>query len=202
MISLFAHPPPHFPPQGTALLVVDTISGPFQSYFPNATEIKSRLGLKLGSNHPLNSPLPGQQQHARTNQSAPTPERHQLQWLLNRKWNVASEMVTKITKLIANYHQQHGDQRQLAVILLNQTHTKIKGQPRPTLYPALAGGSWENHVHTRIVLYRDFNLYPSHRENSTAKIRFAEVMKRGGKVISARTDANIVSFVIEKVCLS
>lgn len=90
----------------------------------------------------------------------------------------------------------------MAVILLNQTHTKIKGQPRPTLYPALAGGSWENCVQNRIVLYRDHP--PSHLETDDrgkrVKVRFAEVTKKGGKVVGIRVEGNIFPFVIENVC--
>ncbi|EEA21132.1 hypothetical protein TMatcc_001135 [Talaromyces marneffei ATCC 18224] len=182
LLSLFTHPPPNFPPKGTSLIVIDTVSAPFQSYFPNATELKSRLGLR--QQHPQQDPGSG-----------PGPlqaQAHQLQWLLNRKWNVTSDMINKITKFAATHN--------LAVIVLNQTHTKIKGQPRPTLYPALAGGSWETCVQTRIVLYRDHppsHLDTGHGGGRGMKVRYAEVMKKGGKVVSIRVEGNVFPFVIE-----
>lgn len=188
LLSLFTHPPLTFPPKETGLIVIDTISAPYQSYFPNATELKSRLGLK--------PPAPQQQDQA----SGPGPgpaqaQAHQLQWLLNRKWNVTSDMINRISKLAASQN--------LAVVLLNQTHTKIKGQPRPTLYPALAGGSWETCVQNRIVLYRDHP--PSHLDTdnsgsrSGVKVRYAEIMKKGGKVVGIRVEGNVFPFVIQTV---
>jgi hypothetical protein len=75
------------------------------------------------------------------------------------------------------------------VLAINQTHTKIKGQPRATLHPVLAGGAWETNVQTRIVLYRDL-----------PDARFAEITKRGGKTILVRTPEMIVQFRIESVC--
>jgi hypothetical protein len=109
---------------------------------------------------------------------------------------VTSDMINKITKLAAGQN--------IAVILLNQTHTKIKGQPRPTLYPALAGGSWETCVQNRIVLYRDHP--PSHLDTinggGRVTVRYAEVMKKSGKVVSIRIEGNVFPFVIETVCPS
>lgn len=170
LLALLLRPPPSFPPEGTSLLVVDSVSGPFSAYFPNATELRSRLTQgRIADNQ-------------------------QLQWLLNRKWNVTSDMANQLVKLAAA--------RRLAVVLLNQTHTKIKGQPRATLYPALAGGSWETCIHTRIVLYRD---WPPEEGSDAADrdilkyVRFAEVMKRDGKVLTVRTDDNIIPFLIESV---
>ncbi|EED20724.1 conserved hypothetical protein [Talaromyces stipitatus ATCC 10500] len=156
----------------------DTISAPFQSYFPNATEIKSRLGLTALQQPPQN------QGQGQGQGQGKTPAQTQLQWLLNRKWNVTSDMINKITRIAAEHH--------LAVLLLNQTHTKIKGQPRPTLYPALAGGSWENCVQTRVVIYRDHDY-----QGGGMKVRYAEVMKKAGKVISVRVEGNVFPFVIE-----
>lgn len=182
LLALLLHPPKDFPPPGTTLLVVDSISAPFQSYFPNATEFKARL-LAQGKDT--------QQQQGH------------VQWLLNRKWNVVGDMAGRLARLAAS-----GSDR-TAVLLLNQTHTKIRGQPRATLSPALAGGAWEAAVHARVVLYRDW-LLPSAAEAememdafTVRNVRFAEVMKRGGRGLAVRTGENIVPFLIEGVgCLS
>ncbi|KAL1846434.1 hypothetical protein Plec18170_009160 [Paecilomyces lecythidis] len=168
LLALLLRPPECFPPERTALLVVDTISGPFPSYFPHATELKSRLSQGRISDN------------------------HQLQWLLNRKWNVTSDLASHLTKLAAI--------NRVAVLVLNQTHTKIKGQPRPTLYPALAGGSWESAVYSRIVLYRDWpdsETYEDIDELSARRVRFAEIVKRAGKLQNLRTEDDIIPFFIE-----
>ena len=149
-------PPRGFPPEKTSLIVIDSVSCLFPSYFPNAAELKDRLT------------------------QGKITDKAQLQWLLNRKWNVASELATHLARLAA---------RNIAVLATNQTHTKIKGQPRATLHPVLAGGAWETNVQTRIVLYRDL-----------PDARFAEVTKRGGKTLPVRMPEFIVPFRIESVC--
>lgn len=149
-------PPRTFPPEETSLLIIDSASSLFPSYFPNATELKARLA------------------------QGKLTDKAQLQWLLNRKWNVASELATHLARLAA---------RNIAVLAINQTHTKIKGQPRATLHPILAGGAWESTVQTRIVLYRDL-----------PDARFAEVTKRAGRTVTVRVPELIVSFCIGAVC--
>ena len=171
LLALLMHPPKAFPPEDTSLLVVDSISGPFPSYFPNLTELRARL-----------------------TQSNIT-DRSQIQWLMNRRWNVTSDLANQLMKLATT--------RRLAVLVVNQTHTKIKGQPRATLCPVLAGGSWENSISTRIVLYRDFG---TAFEDGVGKTRFAEVMKRSGRILALRLEENIIPFMTESVsfpaCLS
>lgn len=156
LLALLMRPPKGFPPENTSLIVVDSVSSLFPSYFPNAAELKDRLA------------------------QGKITDKAQLQWLLNRKWNVASELATHLARLAA---------RNIAVLAINQTHTKIKGQPRATLQPVLAGGAWETNVQTRIVLYRDL-----------PDARFAEITKRAGRTLPVRMPELIVSFCIEKVC--
>jgi hypothetical protein len=92
LMSLLTHPPKDFPPQETSLLIVDSVSSLFPSYFPNAAELKER-----------------QSQGKITDKS-------QLQWLLNRKWNVSSDLAVHLARLAS---------RGIAVLAINQAHTKI-----------------------------------------------------------------------------
>lgn len=181
LVALLAHPPPNFPPPGTSLLVVDSVSAPFPSYFPNATEIRSRLAPASSSSSSSSAGGGGKEQQQQT------------QWLLNRRRNVASDLASHAAKLAST--------RGLAVVLLNQTHTKIRGLPRPTLYPALAtGGAWESCIATRIVVYREFfDSGVSGKRKEKEKVRFAEMMKKGGKVLAARTEEDIIRFIIDDV---
>lgn len=158
LLALLMRPPKGFPPEETSLIVIDSVSCLFPSYFPNAAELKERLT------------------------QGKIADKAQLQWLLNRKWNVASELATHLARLAA---------RNIAVLAVNQTHTKIKGQPRATLHPVVAGGAWETNVQTRIVLYRDL-----------PDARFAEVTKRSGKTFPIRSPELIVQFRIESVGFS
>ncbi|GFF57701.1 DNA repair protein rhp55 [Aspergillus udagawae] len=166
MLALLLHPPQRFPPENTKLLVVDSVSGPFPSYFLSPSEMKSRLS------------------------QAKITDKSQVHWLMNRKWNVTSELANQLMKLAAS--------RRLAVLLINQTHTKIKGLPRATLSPLLAGGAWENSVYTRIVLYRDLPAVEDEEsEMASRSVRYAEVLKRDGKALPVRSDENIVPFTID-----
>ncbi|KAN0079109.1 P-loop containing nucleoside triphosphate hydrolase protein [Elaphomyces granulatus] len=169
LLALLLHPPTGFPPEGTSLLVLDSISAPFLSYFPHTTELKSKFDQKLNDNQ-------------------------QLQWLLNRRRNVLNELISHLLKVAAS--------RRLAVLLLNQTHTKVKGHARPTLYPALAGGPWEMSVHTRILLYRDWlptGPQAIGNDRVVNSPRIAEVTRKGGKALPDRAEENIVLFFIETV---
>ncbi|KAI2788227.1 hypothetical protein POX_e06240 [Penicillium oxalicum] len=150
LLALLIRPPRGFPPPDTSLIVIDSISSLFPGYFLSAAELKDRLAQGKITDKP------------------------QLQWLLNRKWNVIGDIASHLTRLAA---------RNVAVLALNQTHTKIKGQPRATLHPVVAGGVWDTNVQTRIVLYRDLPDW-----------RFAEVTKRAGKTMVVRLTELIVPF--------
>lgn len=100
-----------------------------------------------------------------------------LQWLLNRKLNISGELATYLARLAA---------RNIAVLAINQSHTKIKPQSHAVLQPLLSGNAWEASVQTRIAVYRDL---PDER--------FAEVEKRAGKPLPEQAEELLVAFRIE-----
>ncbi|KAJ5193838.1 hypothetical protein N7491_001168 [Penicillium cf. griseofulvum] len=100
-----------------------------------------------------------------------------LKWLQSRRWNVATELATHLARLAA---------RNIAVLAINQSHTKIKGQPHAALQPLLSGPAWEASVQTRIAVYRDL---PDER--------IAEVEKRAGKSLPEQAEELLVAFRIE-----
>lgn len=155
LLALLMRPPKSFPPDETSFLVIDSISSHFPAYFPNAAELKDQLSKGKIS------------------------DKSQLQWLLNRKWNVASDLATHLSRLAA---------RNIAILAINQVHTKIKNQPRATLHPILSGGAWESTVHTRLVVYRDL-----------PDARFVEITKRAGRTVTVRLPEFIVAFKIDEV---
>ncbi|KAL2788397.1 P-loop containing nucleoside triphosphate hydrolase protein [Aspergillus keveii] len=163
LLALLFHAPEGFPSDDCDLLVIDSASGPFPSYFPNATELKTRLA------------------------ESKIVDKNQVQWLMNRNSNVTSDLANQLTKLATTHN--------MAVLVINQTRTRIKGQARATLCPILAGGSWERCINTRIVIYRDFS---TDEDDAPYGVRFAEVMKRAGKLLALRLDENITPFQIDK----
>ncbi|KAJ5953519.1 hypothetical protein N7454_000415 [Penicillium verhagenii] len=154
LMAVLAHPPNGFPPQGTDVIIVDSVSSVFPPYFINASELKDR--------------------HAK----GKITDKLQLQFLLNRRWNVTSELASHLAAL---------SNRGMAVLAINQTHTKIKGLPRATLQPLLSSGGWDKIVLSRIVMYRDF---PDRR--------YMEITKRGGKWFPVRMSETVISFEIGK----
>ncbi|KAJ5608572.1 hypothetical protein N7537_005191 [Penicillium hordei] len=153
LIALLARPPKGFPPSETNLIVVDSVSNLFPAYFPSAQELKDQLA-----------------------EGKITDKAH-LQWLLNRKWNIAGELATHLARLAA---------RNIAVLAINQSHMKIKPQSHAVLQPLLSGSAWEASVQTRIAMYRDL---PDER--------FAEVEKRAGKPLPEQVEELHVAFRIE-----
>jgi hypothetical protein len=103
-----------------------------------------------------------------------------LHWLLGRKSNVANELATHLTRLAA---------RNIAIVAINQSQTKIKEEEEATLLPALAGGAWENTIYTRIAVYR-----------ALPDERFVEIEKLAGKPLPESDDTISVSFQIYSVC--
>ncbi|EKV05079.1 DNA recombination and repair protein Rad51, C-terminal [Penicillium digitatum] len=153
LIALLGRPPKGFPPPETNLIVIDSVSNLFPAYFPSAQELKDQL-----------------------TEGKITDKAH-LQWLLNRKWNIASELATHLARLAA---------RNIAVLVINQSHTKIKPQSHAVLQPLLSGSAWEASVQTRIAIFRDL---PDER--------FAEVEKRAGKPLPEQAEELLVAFRIE-----
>ncbi|KAL4865381.1 hypothetical protein BDV12DRAFT_150510 [Aspergillus spectabilis] len=162
LLALLLHTPANFPPQDCNLLVLDSASGPFPSYFPNPTELKARLA------------------------QSKIIDKSQVPWLMNRNSNVTSDFANQLTKLATTH--------QIAVLAINQTRTRIKGQLRATLCPILSGGPWESSISTRIALYRDFW---TTEEGDVGNYRFAEVMKRSGRLLAMRLEEHIIPFAIE-----
>lgn len=56
-------------------------------------------------------------------------------------------------------------------------------------------------IGTRIVLYRDFHhdAAGAERRGEKGKVRWAEMMKKGGKVLGQRSEGDVVRFVVEDV---
>ncbi|KAL5356798.1 P-loop containing nucleoside triphosphate hydrolase protein [Aspergillus floccosus] len=113
-------------------------------------------------------------------------DKAQINWLTNRKWNVVSELASSLVRLATT--------RRLAILAVNQAHTKIRGHPRATLCPVLAGGAWEASVYTRLVLYWDFLMGDGDADGAPRAVRFAEVTKRAGRLLAVRAEENIVPF--------
>jgi len=103
-----------------------------------------------------------------------------IQWAASRRWSVMGDFVSKLSKLAVT--------RNLAVLLTNQTTTKVRADTGALLRSAIRGASWDAGVSSRIVLYRDWALRPGDGDGEGVHrlqaVRYAGVLKAGGAVYS------------------
>lgn len=114
------------------------------------------------------------------------------QWAANRRWAVMSDFISKVGKLAAT--------NKIAILLINQTTTRIRVESETVLHPAISGSAWDNGVNARLVLFRDWLL--KRNEGSSQgihipKARFAGIVKAAG--VTHDGLSKVVPFIIKKV---
>jgi hypothetical protein len=166
LLVLFLHPTTKFPPGKTALIIIDNVSAPFATAFPRAADAKA-----------------GSLDMARKNR---------LQWAANRKWAVAGDLATAMSKMAAV--------KNVAILAINQEATSLRGVKRAVLKPAISGATWDAAIHNRVVMWRDFAPPTDEVDQSIAgDVRFAKVVKVGGRPKAISAD-EAVPFMIQKAC--
>ena len=116
-----------------------------------------------------------------------------VQWAASRRFAVMSEFLARLGKLAA--------MKNIAVLLISQTTTKVKTEFGTVLRPALSTRAWDAGIHNRIVLFRDWEVVQDQqsREHRTKAVRFAGVMEIANVVYEGL--GKMVSFTIEQVKL-
>lgn len=119
--------------------------------------------------------------------------KNKLQWAANRKWAVAGDLAAAMAKMAAL--------KNVAILVINQVAISIKGGRKAVLKPAIGGTAWEAAIYNRVTLWRDFA--PSggeleERDTTTNSIRFAQVVKAGGKSKFLAPEVAL-PFIIERV---
>ena len=103
------------------------------------------------------------------------------------------DLISKIGRLAAT--------KNIAVLLTNQTTTRIRAETGAVLHPALSGSAWETGISTRVVIFRDWIFQASEAASSQGEyvpgVRFAGVLKAKGILYEGVGKA--ATFVIEKV---
>ncbi|GKZ82276.1 hypothetical protein AnigIFM56816_007084 [Aspergillus niger] len=144
-------------------------------------EVERRKGLPVGHVTEVFGP-PGAGKTMLGDINQPQQAQRDVQkWLTTRKWNVISDLAAQLTKFASR--------ASLAVLVINQTHTRIRGQVRATLSPILSGRGWESCVHARVGVYGDLGYGVD-----GGRVRVAEVMKRDGRLITVRDVTSVVPF--------
>ncbi|MCJ1393686.1 hypothetical protein MMC18_006562 [Xylographa bjoerkii] len=101
-----------------------------------------------------------------------------------------SDFLARLGKLAA--------MKNIAILLISQTTTKIKTEFGAVLRPALSTRAWDAGIHNRIVLFRDWEAIQDQqsRETRTKAIRFAGATKIAN--VAYEGLGKIVSFTIEQ----
>ena len=121
-------------------------------------------------------------------------------WAANRRSSVMGDLVSKLSKVAVT--------RNIAILLLNQTNTKVRADTGALLRPAISGPIWEAGISCRIVLFRDWPLYRASIErqevvDQVEEVRYAGVLKAGGIVYGdSEGVGKVVAFAITDVSVS
>lgn len=161
------HPMPNFPPAGTTLIVIESIS----TLFDNA--------------------------YHRTNFDRSKTQTDAQKWAAGRKFAVMGELMTKLSRLATV--------NSIAVLLTNQTVTRVRSGQGALLLPAISGTEWDNGVSTQLVVFRDWapkrgTQLAKEEARKWQRLRYAGVIKVKGVAMeeNGRFDT-VVPFSIEQV---
>lgn len=115
------------------------------------------------------------------------PKKDPQHWASTRKWTVIQYVISSLQKLAAL--------RNIGIVILNQTVTKMNPGSRAVLISAISSPAWDTGVSTRAVLFRDWGW-------EGKQVRYAGVLKAQGIVIPGRRGlGKVVPFVIGDVSL-
>ncbi|TID23622.1 P-loop containing nucleoside triphosphate hydrolase protein [Venturia nashicola] len=166
LLALFLHPMPNFPPAGTSLIVIESIS----TLFDNA--------------------------YHRTNADRSKTQTDAQKWAAGRKFAVMGELITKLSRM-ANLNG-------IAILITNQTVTRVRSGQGALLLPAISGSEWDNGVSTQLVLFRDWapkqgSQLDKEETEKWHRLRYAGVIKVKGVAMeeNGRFDT-VVPFSIEQ----
>ena len=168
LLSLVTHQSASFPPIGTFMLIIDSISTLFALAFPKTAQTLEH-------------------------QETPVKKSDSAKWASGRRWAVMGDLISKLGRLAAT--------RNIAIILISQTTTKVRYETGAVLYPAIAGNAWDAGIGTRIVLFRDWIFQmadmPSSQGDLKPGTRFAGIAKAKG--VSYDGVGHAVAFSIKTV---
>ena len=177
LAALLFHPVPSFPPPGTSLIVIESMSSLFAVAFPKATDDQPNIPTEM--------------------RSAPY-KADAKQWASSRRFAIMSDFAAMMGRLAAVHN--------LAILVTNQTTTRVKAETGALLVPALSSTAWDGAMASQIALFRDFTLSGSngslHSRDNLAKTRFARVVRAGGLTQAGSSSGNVVSFFVEAVGFS
>ncbi|KAI9687393.1 MAG: hypothetical protein M1820_010475 [Bogoriella megaspora] len=178
LLALTVHAPQSFPPDGTSLIVIDSLSTLFDAAY-----------VRLSSRFDSGTPDP--------------KTREARRWASNRRFAVLGSLVSSLGKLATVKSVAV-----LVITEMMTRVRPGGGGTGAILIPALSYNEWDSGVANRVILFRDWlptaqNRGSQIQKDSTEHVRFAGVVKVGGTVLADRNEnredlKNIVPFTIEE----
>ncbi|KAF2242978.1 P-loop containing nucleoside triphosphate hydrolase protein [Trematosphaeria pertusa] len=119
-------------------------------------------------------------------------------WAAGRKFAVMNELISTLTKTAALHD--------IALLITNQTITRIRSGSRALLVPAISGTEWDNGISTRLVLFRDWvpgqGKWSDANADRLQEARFVGAVKTNGATLANEGGVgNVVPFTVDCVSL-
>lgn len=117
-------------------------------------------------------------------------------WAAGRKFAVMNELISTLTKTAALHD--------IALLITNQTITRIRSGSRALLVPAISGTEWDNGISTRLVLFRDWvpgqGKWSDANADRLQEARFVGAVKTNGATLANEGGVgNVVPFTVDCV---
>jgi len=193
LLSLLLHAPPSFPPDGTTLLVIDSLSTLSSTAFP-PLESPQPATAKPATN---TSPSRASQDPPPFQSTLQTPKQRveALAWASGRRHAIARDVVSALNRLAAI--------SDVAVLVTGQMGTRIErlpdgGRAKAVLRPSMGWRSWEEGCHARVLLFRDWvrsgTNGDAEGDGNGEGARFAGLVKLGN--VEFATLSRVVGFAV------
>ncbi|KAI9761088.1 MAG: hypothetical protein M4579_001240 [Chaenotheca gracillima] len=184
LLALLLRQSASFPPRGTSLIVIESISTLMSEAFP----LRAAATEPTRSQDESSRPLP-------TKKSDPGPQ----QWASGRRWAIISEFLSKIGKLAA--------MNNIAVLITTHMTTRTDADSGETMFvPGISSSTWDAGIPNRIILFRDWPPSASTQDEQANsddvekanKVRYAAIYKVGGALQRENGIGKIVTYVINE----
>lgn len=121
----------------------------------------------------------------------------QLKWAAGRRFAIINDLIQTLTKFSALHN--------VALLVTCPTISRVRGENKALLVPAMSGVEWENGISTRLVLFRDWvprQAKPANKKDADnlSEARFVGIVKANGVSLTDEGGVgSVVPFAIDDV---
>lgn len=189
LLALFMYPVSSFPPERTALVVVDNIATLFAAAYPPGHEDFNNKKNTDRPQHPGGGTASPRGKGSPGRKAAPPRDTAST-----RKFAIMADLMKSLSSLATK--------RGLAVLVLNQMTTKVIPGSGAVLRPAMASPLWVLGLTSRLLVHRN-DISPSALSDPSStpisQIRFVTVLKANGIAHSIETTTKDTPVVVIQI---